>query len=137
MSNSYKNAFCPLYFRANGGKYDSKGEPIFTIRIDENGIEDEVGVSGLCSRAYDCGTCSLLVSWVPEMTALGYQLGWECDKCLKETFIEDKEQGVERELPGFFQSSQPNENEPGYIPGCTRCGWPGTFLQLIFRRPRG
>lgn len=129
MSHSTKTAFCPLYFRAHGGRFTEKGLPIFTA--DE---EDE-NAPGMCGRAFDCGTCSLMVNWIPEM--VGWSAGWECDGCLKETFLQDKEAKTERWLPGFYHSSQPDEQAQGFISGCTRCGWPGSFLQLVFRRPHG
>jgi hypothetical protein len=122
VTHSIKTAFCPLYFSAHGGRFTEKGVPIF----DEN-------IPGLCDRAFDCGTCSLMTKMVSEV--VGWQLGWECDKCLKETFQEDKDGEVKRWLPGFFQSSEPDSKE--YSGGCTRCGWHTSFLQIILRRHRG
>jgi hypothetical protein len=124
VSHSTKTAFCPLYFSAHGGRFTDRGHPIFSDQVP-----------GLCDRAFDCGTCSEVSNWVSQMVPAGYRVGWECDKCLKETLFEDRGLGVHRVLPGLYQSSQPDEYEPGFLSGCTRCGWPGTFLQIILRRP--
>lgn len=123
MSHAPKSAFCPLYFSANGGTFTPSGEPIFTMNTP-----------GLCDRAFDCGTCSLMTRWVGGVS--GWQIGWECDKCLKDTFLGDKSQGIKRWLPGFYQSSD-SEGSTTYSGGCTRCGWHSSFLQIILRRQNG
>lgn len=127
MSEPTKTAFCPLYFSFHGGQFNERGMAVF----------DRVPIAGMCDRAFDCGTCALMSKWLNEMFDDGWDIGWECDKCLKQTYEPDKEAGIRRNLPGFFQSTQPDEQAPGYIPGCTRCGWPGSFLQVILRRQHG
>lgn len=137
MEHPVRSAFCPLYFRAHGGQFlitrpcsaetfVVRGTPIFRD-----------GVLGTCDRPFDCGTCPLMSQWVVEMVAAGWAVGWECDQCLKDTLLEDKIQGVQRELPGFFQSCQPDDADQPPIGGCTRCGWQTSFLQIILRRSSG
>jgi len=127
MSDPSKTAFCPLYFSAHGGQFNEKGLALFSGMM----------IPGVCDRAFDCGTCSLMSKWVSEMIAAGWSVGWECDQCLKNTFLDDKGRGVNRLLPGFYQASQPDPQQSGFIPGCTRCGWQTSFLQIVLRRQHG
>ena len=127
MADPSKSAFCPLYFSAHGGQFNDRGLALF------NGMR----IPGVCDRAFDCGTCSLMSKWVNEMMSVGWAVGWECDRCLKDTYLADKSSKTGRILPGFYQSSQPDDKERGYIDGCTRCGWQTSFLQIILRRQHG
>lgn len=127
MSDPTKAAACPLYFSAHGGQFDRRGNPIF------NGIP----IPAVCDRAFDCGTCSLMTQWVSSMVASGWVVGWECDKCLKETFLEDKGGGRGRIVPGFYHSGRRDDPDNGGLTGCTRCGWESSFIQIILRRPHG
>ena len=125
MTTPVKTAYCPLLFQRNGGKFGPRNEPIFEPNEDEDSSP-----MGTCSRAFDCGTCTLMTEWL-NGAMTGWTIGWECDKCLKETFELDKDSGVDRWLPGFYHSS-PDEN--AYEGGCTRCGWQTLFLNLVLRR---
>jgi len=127
MSDPTRQAFCPLYFSHNGGKFNDRGLALFSGE----------GIPGVCDRAFDCGTCSLMSKWVGEKMAEGWVIGWECVTCVKNTYLDDKGRGVHRLLPGFYQSSQPDPNQRGFIPGCTRCGWESSLLQIILRRQHG
>lgn len=71
-------------------------------------------------------------------------VNWECVDCIQETEILDKENGVKREIPGFFQSSKYLPKEIGssemvlvdperVLDGCTLCGKGSPVLQLILR----
>jgi len=111
MQHPVKIAFCPIYFEANGGQYTDKGTPIF-----------KEGLRGVCSDAFDCRDCPLMIRW-SKLRELHYRIGWECDKCLKDTFREDKKHKITRWLPAFYHSGI-----------CTQCGYQRTFLQLILRR---
>jgi hypothetical protein len=122
MLHPERSAFCLLLFGSNGGQFDELGRPIFR------------GQLGTCGRAFDCGTCPLMREWMLKLAQDGWEWGWECDQCLKNTFDTDHAREVERILPGYYQSSQPDDEDHPPIEGCTRCGWQTSFLQLILRR---
>lgn len=144
MDHPVMVAPCPILFAVNGGRFDDKGRPIF-----DDAESDGVSPRAKCSRAYDCGTCSLLHNEISYIQLKGWVSGWECVKCIEDTKIPDKENGVTRKYGEFYQAgrapwadpfggslgefdnSDP-DNTP--VPGCTRCGWQSSFLQLIMRR---
>ncbi len=105
-------AFCPLLFAKNGG------------------------TRGRCDAPHDCGECELLTAWVEEQIKEGYELGWECVECLKQT------KKTQRWLPGFYQASKYRGPPWDYelvepdkkLDGCERCGWGSSLLQLVLRR---
>lgn len=136
MEHPVRVAFCPIYFGSNGGQFDSLGKPIFSKR-DEDGFP----ARGKCDRPFDCGTCPYLGQWVLNLQAQDWEIGWECEKCLKDTKKEDTDKNI-RFLPGFYQAGRSKDLKPedsDYDPdrppleGCTRCGWETSFLQLIIR----
>lgn len=114
-------AFCPLLFAHNGGQFQENGKPKFMG-------ED---IRGSCDDPHDCGNCMIMQSWLVQLKAEGWVIGWECLKCLSET----KE--IPRKLPGFFQEGRlevlEGDEKPA-VPGCTSCGWESFFLQLVLRR---
>lgn len=125
-------AFCKVLFWKNGGRFSATGLPV---------LEDQI--RGSCDRAYDCGECSYLNDWIYWLSSQGWAWGWECDKCLRETKLEDARSAVERHVQGFFQSGRSGlgPGDPDFDPdsptisGCTRCGFRETsFLQLVIRR---
>lgn len=138
MEHPVRVAFCPILFDVNGGKFTPNGLPIITDP-DEDGFSPR----GLCDIAYDCGVCSYLNEFVAKHASLGWQVGWECPACLKAT------KDFPRELPGYYQEGRDEDNPPELenfdntnndktpLKGCTRCGWQSSFLQLVFRPPRG
>ena len=132
-------AFCPIYYGANGGLFDERGVP-----MEDPDAEETVHTRGKCDRPFDCGTCPYLHQWVGKLASQGMGIAWECIACLKQTKKMDKESGVIRFIPGYFQAGRPPvpEGHPDYdkdnppLAGCTRCGWESSFLQLIIRRRR-
>lgn len=125
-------AFCKILFAKNGGRFTDTGLPI-----------TNEGARGQCDRAYDCISCVYLEEWVQLLANDGWEIGWECDACLKNTDEHDDMTGVERRVQGFYQAGRPPEDPPSsedYDPdrpalsGCTRCGWGTSFLQLVLRR---
>lgn len=140
MEHPVQVAFCLIYFGANGGTFDELGRPIFKER-DEDGFP----VRGKCDRPFDCGTCHHLGKWVLELQSQGWDIGWECYQCLKDTKKTDTEEN-QRFLPGHYQAGRKQdlkEEDQDYDPdqppleGCTRCGWSTSFLQLVLRRKKG
>jgi hypothetical protein len=111
--------------------------------VDEGtDLGDEMFVRSLCSRAWDCGRCSLMHEWVRGLATSGWAVGWECVGCLKDTRREDEENGG-RVLPGFYQAGRRFDRTPDdpefdkdrpALEGCTRCGWESSLLQLVLRR---
>jgi hypothetical protein len=123
-------AFCKILFGHNGGTFTAKGLPRF-------GIDD---VRGNCDRGFDCGECSLLHEWLKVMYAQGWAWSWECDRCLRETEKANDVGEDRRFAQGFYQSGGttqgPSEISAPTLPGCTRCGWESSFLQLVLRKPK-
>lgn len=124
MEHPVKVAFCPILFGATGGRFTPLGKPIF----DRN---DEVPPNALCDTAYDCGLCPHMQKWLEARAQEDLFISWECDKCIKET------SKIERTLPGFYHSGmgEMDEDNPK-LDGCTRCGHPTPFLQLVLRKER-
>lgn len=145
MDHPIRVAYCPILFEANGGAHKANGLPILR-QVDDD--EDIVSRQGKCDTPYDCGVCHLLQEWIRPFVGK-WSVGWECDRCLKETCKDDRLSVRERILPGFYQSGRvPDENPhpglPGFdntdvdhppLEGCTRCGWQTSFLQLVLRYP--
>jgi hypothetical protein len=149
-------AFCPLLFAHNGGRFDERGRPIFAggdceqPRYDSNGEQidyvDPVPVRGKCNRPVDCNECALMAEWVEARVDEGWDVGWECPDCLKESERYERDNPeVERFVPGFFQAGRSpdlEEQDEDYdrdrpsLPGCTSCGKGTSFLQLVIRRAR-
>lgn len=142
MEHPVKTAPCPLYFAAHGGQFTQLGMPI--LRDIEAGEAQYLPV--YCDRAYDCGVCPLMHEWVEHRIAEGWSVGWECDKCLKDTWQTERDRkDIERALPGFYQAGRAPDLQEGDrnfdpdrppLTGCTRCGWGSSFLQLVLRRVR-
>lgn len=132
MGTPVRVAFCQFLFARNGGTFDSRGLPIF----NDPDAEDGFPARGKCDRAYDCGYCPLLREWVEARQVEGFDVGWECDECLKISYTcERNNPEVERVLPGFYQSGRRDDPETT-LEGCTSCRKESSFLQLILRRPR-
>lgn len=131
-------AFCPLLFASHGGQFDSLGRPIFAPAD-----QDERTARGNCDAAYDCGRCPLLTQWVNARVAEGWEVGWECQDCLKkEVPVGKKPDYLNRMVPGFYQSSR-YRGDPEHwedvepenpLEGCTACGFGTPVLQLVLRR---
>lgn len=131
MDHPVRDAFCPIYFGSNGGRFT----------VGTNLPIMEAGVRSLCNKPWDCGACSLMREWLEYRQEQGWSIGWECVDCLKKTYREDERNG-ERKLPGFYQSGRNSsrgpddadydKDEPG-LEGCTRCGHETSFLQLVLR----
>jgi len=135
MEHPVRVAFCKILFWKNGGTFDVRGMPIRAQR--------QQYIRGKCSQPYDCGQCSLLQEWLASLSAAGWQWGWECDACLKETLGQDRAAGTERFVQGYYQAGRKADlspDDPDFDPdrpqleGCTRCGWESSFLQLVLRR---
>jgi hypothetical protein len=165
MEIPVKVAYCPLFFKSNGGQFNHLGMPIFGGRVynyedgneshdeelDEEGnviqFRDPFVVASNCDRPFDCGQCELLKRWIEDRMCGGWEATWECDDCLHVWFLKYKEDPtIEWQVAGFYQSGMHPEVSPddwlNYdpdVPGCTgcfACGRNGTLLQLILRRPR-
>lgn len=147
-------AFCPLLFAANGGRFGTLGLPIFNPReyVPDESLEmglggDEFGSTprGRCDEPWDCGVCPYMRQWIEGKQHEGWEIGWECTRCLRDSArLERRNPNVERQLAGFYQSGrQPRSpNDPYYdrdrppLAGCTACGEESSFLQLVLRRAR-
>jgi hypothetical protein len=135
MEHPVRVAFCKILFWKNGGQFSPTGLPVVNAREQ---------VRGKCTRAYDCGQCSYLQEWIAFLQQQGWSFGWECDTCLKKTEVEDRKNGVERHVQGYYQAGRKYETQPEDqwnwdpdrpgLEGCTRCGWESSFLQLVIRR---
>lgn len=135
MERPVRVAFCKILFAKNGGTFTQTGLPIM-----------QKGVRGKCNRAFDCGSCPHMQEWITaQVQKEGWDWGWECGKCLRETRATDEAQNIERAVQGFFQSGRRKDltpDDPDYdsdlpgLEGCTRCGWESSFLQLVLRRQR-
>lgn len=127
-------AFCPILFGANGGQFDHLGRPFVPT--------DAERVRGKCDRAGDCGQCPYMTQWVDARIKEGWQVGWECDHCLRDLPVGKTADYRYRFVPGFYQSSRfrgigddREDVEPNNpLDGCTRCGWGSALLQLVLRR---
>jgi hypothetical protein len=130
--------FCKILFGKNGGKFTATGLPDF------NREDEDDWVRGCCTRAFDCGSCLFLQEWLAALQAQGWEFGWECDQCLRETLPLDRQNGVTRSVQGFYQAGRRaglTPDDPDYDPdmpgleGCTRnCGWESSLLQLVLRK---
>jgi hypothetical protein len=147
MEHPVKTAPCPLLFAANGGRFNQLGLPVFnTTALDPNDPEDAYVAATNCDRAYDCGVCPLLIQWIDARIAEGWNIGWECTKCLNDSFTFERDNpDVERKLAGYYQAGRDpmlTPDDEDYDPdrppltGCTSCGWGSSFLQLVLRRQR-
>ena len=133
MEHPVRVAFCKVLFWKNGGTFTATGLPI---------IDREHRVRGKCNRAFDCGSCLYLQEWIAFLQSQGWEFGWECDKCLRDTKDSDRAAGVTRSIQGFYQAGRKPKplEDPDYDPdqpgleGCTRCGWETSFLQLVLRK---
>ena len=130
--------FCKILFGVNGGKFTATGLPIIGESED-----DAERARGKCWRAFDCGSCIHMSTWLAQLEAQGWHFAWECDRCLRETEKLDKEAGTTRFVQGFYQAGRKYDrspDDPDYdsdrpgLEGCTRCGWESSFLQLVLRR---
>jgi hypothetical protein len=126
-------AFCKVMFGWNGGEFSETGLP----------LASEEEVRALCDRAYDCGACTALGTWLASLAAQGWTWGWECDKCVKDSRSVDAARGVRRVPQALYQAGRRRDRLPGdpeYDPdlpgleGCTTCGWESSFLQLVLRK---
>jgi hypothetical protein len=140
LDHPVRVAFCRIFFGANGGQFDALGRPIF-----HNVEEDGFPIRGKCDKPFDCGTCSYLGQWILVLNGQGWQVGWECNKCLRDTEKQDKAE-LQRSLPGFYQSGRHSsltpkdadyDSDQPPLDGCTRCGWETSFLQLVLRKRKG
>lgn len=123
-------AFCKILFGRNGGTFTSKGLPIF-------GVDD---ARGNCDRGWDCGECNIMHEWLGELATQGWEWGWECDKCLRDSMEADGLEGGSRLAQGFYQSGRaefdPYDLRYPAITGCTNCGWESSFLQLVLKKAK-
>lgn len=146
MDHPVRVAACMILFADSGGRISDDGKPIF-----DDPDSDGVSPRAKCSRAYDCGVCSLLHREVSRAEMEGWVPGWECSKCIDATRREDTANDVERVLWGYYQAGRIPGTDPydgalgeydnsdpdgPAISGCTRCGWQSSFLQLVTRRRR-
>jgi hypothetical protein len=147
MEHPVKTAPCPLFFAANGGRFNQLGMPVFrSDTFDQNDPDDAFVAATNCDRAYDCGACPLLIQWIEHEVAQGWTVGWECTKCLNDSLLYERDNpDVQRRLAGFYQSGRRPELTPDdedfdpdrpHLAGCTSCGWQSSFLQLVLRRQR-
>lgn len=107
-------AFCPLLWRANGGRTDEKGKPVF------GGGEMTRGV---CTRAYDCDSCGHMqeeLSHHPPGT-----VWWVCPACTSRLKKRSRGIGDHLHLPGFYTEGECQN------PSCHREDKHSGFLQLI------
>jgi hypothetical protein len=89
-----QQAFCPLLWRANGGKLNARGLPVIT---------DEP-IRGMCTRAYDCFTCELMQE---ELSF--YQPGtvwWLCPECVARIKSRRDIRGQHIKLLGFYTEGE-------------------------------
>lgn len=144
MEHPVRVAFCKLLFASKGGTFDEKGMPKFG-ELQGRMLDRTVHVRGRCDRAYDCGECPILHDWLKQLVVQGWNFGWECVTCLKNSQKPDEEHGIERRVQGFYQSGRRSDLpvvDPDYDPdnpgleGCTSCGHETSFLQLVLRRTR-
>jgi hypothetical protein len=139
MEHPVRVSFCKILFGKNGGSFTETGLPI----LQPGELDDDTQVRGKCSRAYDCGSCSYMQEWLVSLQEKGWHVGWECDRCLRESRYSDAETGVTRQVQGFFQAGRKKDktqDDPDFDPdlpgleGCTKCGWESSFLQLVLRK---
>jgi len=142
MEHPFRVAFCKVFFAKNGGTFTEYGLPIFSA-ADHS---EEYPARGYCDKAFDCGSCAYLQEWLWSLYDKGWEIGWECDQCLRDTIRQDFYDKTERKVEGFFQSGRPklpvdhpdywheHDEDSGGLEGCTRCGWGSSFLQLVLRK---
>jgi hypothetical protein len=140
MKDTEKIAPCPLHFAASGGRFDSRGMPVF------GGSDYEDSPALLCDTAFDCASCPLLQEWLQARANEGWAVGWECIDCVSDSWrVERDLPDAERMLPGFYQAGRDPalvDGDEDYDPdhptlsGCTSCGRGTTFLQAVLRRAR-
>lgn len=145
-----KLAPCVVYFWAHGGRFTEDGRPI-------KGDQDRL----LCGKAFDCGHCDFLQSWVASAVQSGFVATWECVRCVQKSKKPDAANGVERRVHGIYQAGQRSDVDPDSleydddrpgVQGCQHiyefdddeveppkragevCGWESSFLQLVLRR---
>ena len=146
MDHPVRVAPCMILFADSGGRFTDEGKPIF-----DDPESDGVSVRAKCSRAYDCGVCSLLHREIAQAESEGWVPGWECTGCIDSTRKDDEKNNQERILWGYYQAGRTPGTDPHHgqlgeydnsdpdgpaLGGCTRCGWQSSFLQLVTRRRR-
>lgn len=134
--------WCPIFYFVNGGEFNDKGHPT------------QISTTlGNCPVPWDCLKCEFLQQWLQNMRSYHWAIRWECVDCISESAKKDKESGIVRILPGFYQSGRSAET-PGYLleqfpnfdnsdpdsgvttllEGCTSCHRQSSLLQVILRR---
>jgi hypothetical protein len=149
MGHPVRVAWCKILFGANGGRFTGWGMPIFAneiMDVTDDGYVQQMPVRGKCDRAFDCIECWALNDWLKILINDGWEHGWECDKCLRETQKPDRQNNIQRQVQGIYQAGRkkgtPPEDKWNFdddfplLEGCTRCGWQSSFLQLVLRKPR-
>lgn len=130
-------AFCKILFWRNGGEFTETGLPKVANK--------DAYIRGRCGEPWDCNRCQLLHDWLRHLEQDRWAVSWECEHCIKQTEKLDAANNVERSLQGYYQAGRLpasyddlanyDEDRPT-LPGCMRCGWQTSFLQLILRRPK-
>lgn len=111
-----QQAFCPLLWRANGGAFNADGTP-------RHSEQSEYPIRGLCTRAYDCDSCELMME---ELTYHApYTVWWCCPDCISDLKKKSAGRGLHLSLPGFYTEGT------CWNPSCQREGRYSVLLQLV------
>jgi hypothetical protein len=123
--------FCKLMYANNGGVFTADGRPAVRAcrfcgtAFDCGQCETYVvQARASCDRASDCAQCGIMQGWLQGLAEQGYEISWECQKCVKDTGH------TPRRLEGYYQEGAcPRVNpDTGEI-----CGYETAFLQLVIR----
>jgi hypothetical protein len=88
MDHPVRVAWCDIFFESNGGRFGNNGLPLLFEAED---------IRGLCDNPFDCGACNLMITKLREHVADGWEVGWECESCVKKPDPD----GIEKLVPGY------------------------------------